>query len=213
MGNFFSKPYYDKWVEKAPSEIQNWFKKENEFLKKNIEKNSVILDVGCGFGRHLKVLAKFCKKVIGIDNNETMVEKAKRNLKEFTNAKVYLKDAEKIPFENEFFDYVICMTNTFGTFLNKRRKILKEMKRVLKNDGRIIISVYSEKATDARIKGYKKVGLHIQKIENGRFYFKEGHITEQFSKEQLNKTFNSIKLRARITELTPISYICVAVKS
>ena len=213
MNRFFSKPYYDKWVEEAPSEIQNWFKKENEFLKKTVKKNSVVLDVGCGFGRHIKILSKFCKKVIGIDNNKAMVTKARKNLAELTNIEIYSEDAQKLHFKNEFFDYAICMTNTFGTFLNKKLKILREIKRVLKKNGKIIVSVYSEKATDARIKGYKKVGLHIEKIENGRVYFKEKHITEQFSKEQLNKIFNSIQLNIRIMELTPISYMCTATKS
>ena len=213
MDKFFSKPYFEIWLKQASPEIKKWFQEEIDYLKKNIKLDSKILDVGCGFGRHIKVLAPFSEEVIGIDNNEDMLNKAKQNLSNFKNIKLFLQDAQKLEFDDGSFDYIICMTNTFWTFLNKKRKILREMKRVLEQNGKIIISVYSEKATNVRIKNYEKVGLHIKKMKNGKIYFKEGHITEQFSKKQLVKLSESIGLKVNIIELTPISYLCIATKS
>lgn len=211
--DIFSKSFFDKWIKEASPEILNWHKKENEFLKKIIKKNSAVLDIGCGFGRHIKILAEFCRKVFGVDNNKTMLEKAKENLAGINNTEVYLENAQKLHFDNNFFDYIVCMTNTFGTFLENKTRILKEIKRVLKKNGKIIISVYSEKATDIRIESYKRVGIHIEKVKNGKVYFKDGHITEEFSKEQLKEIFNSVGLKSKIIELTPISYMCVVTKS
>ncbi len=213
MKKFFSKPFFERWTKEASPETQKWFKRENEILKKIVKKGSDVLDIGCGFGRHMRILAKFCKEVVGVDYSKTMVEKAKENLAKFSNIEVYLENAQEMHFEDESFDYVICMSNTFGIFLNKELEILREMKRVLKQDGKIIISVYSENALDIRIKDYKKVGLHIEKIKGGKVYFREGHATRQFSKKQMVKLFDSVELKAEVTELTPISYLCIATKS
>jgi len=67
MNKFFSKPSFEEWLKEAPLEIKDWFQKEIEYLQNNIRPNSKILDVGCGFGRHIKILAPFSKEVIGID--------------------------------------------------------------------------------------------------------------------------------------------------
>jgi ubiquinone/menaquinone biosynthesis C-methylase UbiE len=88
-------------------------------------------------------------------------------------------------FNDNTFDYVICLGNTFGNFGKDKYKILKEMKRVAKKNGKIIISVYSEKALPERIEGYKKV-VKIKKItKEGTVYTKDGLISEQFSKRKI----------------------------
>ena len=85
--NFFSKPFFEIWLKEAHPLIKDWLQKEIEYLKENIKSNSKILDVGCGFGRHIEVLANFSKEVIGIDENENMIMKTKQNLSNFKNVK------------------------------------------------------------------------------------------------------------------------------
>jgi len=212
MNKFFSKPFFEKWIRDAAPEIKDWFQKEIEYLQNNIKPNSKILDVGCGFGRHIQILASFSKKIIGIDNDEIMIRKAEQNLSNFDNVKLLLQEAGKLSFTDNSFDYVICMTNTFGNFPNIRLDVLREMKRVCKKGGKIIISVYSERALEIRKKDYEKVGLHITKFENGIIYTEEGLISEQFTKPQLEELFNSFGLETKIIALNPISYVCEAIK-
>jgi len=100
------------------------------------------------------------------------------------------------------------MTNTFGNFLDKKQAILTEMKKICKRNGKIIISVYSEKSLSIRKKDYEKVSLNIAQIKNNIIYTKEGLISEQFTRSQLENLFNLSGLKANITELTPISYFC-----
>ena len=64
--SFFSTPLFEKWLREAPPELKQWFKEEIEWLKESIPSNSRILDVGCGFGRHLKILANSSRKLFGI---------------------------------------------------------------------------------------------------------------------------------------------------
>ena len=212
-GKFFSKSFFETWFEQSSSELKDWFQKEIKYLKNNIKPNSKILDIGCGFGRHIKVLADFSKEVVGIDDNEDMLQKAKRKLSNFKNVRLFLQNAKKLSFDNNFFDYVICMTNTFGNFSDGKENALKEMKRVCKEDGKIIICVYSDKALKVRKKSYEKLGLHITKINNGMIYTKEGLISEQFTKPKLEKLFEKLKLKSKILELNSISFLCELTKN
>jgi ubiquinone/menaquinone biosynthesis C-methylase UbiE len=205
--------WWKKYLKICPPLISDWVQKETLWLQKNIKRGSIVLDVGYGWGRDLKVIAKIIKKGIGIENDPKIIKEAKKNLTKFKNIEVFLEDAKKMHFEDNIFDYVLCLGNTFGNFGKNKYKILREMKRVAKNNGKIILSVYSEKALPERIKGYKKVGVKIKKItKEGTVYTKEGFILEQFSKRKIKEIFKKAGLNAKITELNQISYICKATK-
>ncbi len=203
--------YWQNYIKNSDLLIKDWLRKENNYLKKNIRKGSVVLDVGCGFGRNIGVIANIAGKIIGIDNNKPLCEKIVKKLLKFKNVEFFCENAEKMQFPDNTFDYVICMGNTFGDFAQNKLKILKETKRVAKKDGEIIISVYSEKALSIRKKEYSRIGIKIKKINDGIIYTDNHLILEQFDKEKLKKIFNSAKLKVKIIELNPISYLCKAV--
>jgi len=203
--------YWQNYIKNSDPLIKDWLKKENNYLKKNIKKNAIVLDVGCGFGRNIRVITAIAKKIVAIDNNKPLCEKIIKKLSEFRNVDFFCKNAKKIHFGDNTFDYVICMGNTFGDFGKDKLKILKEMKRVTKKGGKIFVSVYSEKALDIRKKEYRRIGIKIKEISNGTIYTNNHLVLEQFDKEKLKKIFNSAKLKVKIIELNPISYLCKAV--
>lgn len=200
--------YWQNYIKNSDPLIKGWLRKENNYLKKNIRKGSVVLDVGCGFGRNTGVIANIAEKIIGIDNNEPLCEKIVKKLLKFKNVEFFCENAEKMHFPDNTFDYVICMGNTFGDFAQNKSKILKEMKRVAKKGGKIIISVYSEKALSIRQKEYSRIGIKIKKISNGTIYTNNHLILEQFDKKKLQDIFNLAKLKVKIIKLNPISYLC-----
>lgn len=213
MSNMTAKSileYWQNYIKNSDPLIKDWLYKENNYLKKNVKRGTVVLDVGCGFGRNIEAINKIAKKVVGIDNNKPLCEKNIEKLSKFKDVEFFCENAEKMHFPNNTFDYVICMGNTFGDFAENKLKILKEMKRVAKSGGKIIISVYSEKALDIRKKEYKRIGIKIKKIDNGTIYTDNHLILEQFDKEKLQKIFNLAKLKIKIIKLNLISYICVA---
>jgi ubiquinone/menaquinone biosynthesis C-methylase UbiE len=89
------------------------------------------LDVGCGQG-------DFCfldpKKIIGIDMNTASLEKAKR-----IGCNVRFGDARKIPFAKLFFDGIFCAHIIEHFTVPDALKMLKEVHRVLKPGGILII--------------------------------------------------------------------------
>lgn len=114
------------------------------------KENDVILDVGTGRGLHAIGFAKALEKckVIGIDVwsqtslSGNRMEKALENAKiEGVSEKVGFKnaDARELPFLDEYFDVVVCSFVLHNIGKNWR-KALKEMIRVLKTNGKLVIT-------------------------------------------------------------------------
>lgn len=64
------------------------------------------------------------------------------------------------------------------------------MKRVLKDKGFIIMSVFSEDAFEERMRMYKKIQVPIKEIRETTVIFEESvgaNISEQFSKRDIEK--------------------------
>jgi ubiquinone/menaquinone biosynthesis C-methylase UbiE len=106
----------------------------------SLGEDSLLLDLACGPGWALRYAAHQMKgkgEFYGIDLSAEMIKQAEINSAQFKNIHFRKANAEEVPFNNDFFDYVIC-TNAFYHFANPDR-VLKEAKRVLKPHGRIYI--------------------------------------------------------------------------
>ena len=204
--------YWKKFVNTPSKPIKDWFKKENEFLKKNIQKNSMVLDVGIGYGRNIESIANIAKKIVGIDKSKFLLKEIESLTKKYPNIEFFCEDAKKMHFKDSSFDYVLCLGNTFGDFAKNRLSILEEMKRVCKKGGQIYISVYSENAIKFRIKEYERIGIKILKIDDGEIYTQDKLKLEQFNKKKLEQIFKDASLEVKIIKLNRISYMCVAKK-
>lgn len=176
---------FNKLVDVFP-EFAEWTKQDVVEIKKFLKKNSIVLDVGCGWGREIKELAPFCKKIIALDNDSKEIEIAKSYLKNIQNVEFEIQDAKKTSFPDELFDIIISVGNTFGNLGDDKEKVLQEMKRLIKKEGKILLSVYFKDTNSKRAIAYKSIGLKIKTIENGKIIFKDGLISEEFSKDELN---------------------------
>ncbi len=211
---FFEMPIALKNIrlENGPKEFMEFSEREMNFLKKNVKADSLVLDVGCGTGKHILELSKKAELVFGIDSSKQMIDKAEANLKSIENARLILNDAEKLPFADNLFDFVVCTRNTFGNFLHQK-KVLKEMKRVLKPKGRMLIGVYSQNAKDLQLAYYKKNKLKIIRITKDCIYAYPDFKSERFTKQKLEKIFKAGKLHAKIIPLNKVSWECLVSKS
>ena len=99
-----------------------------EILKEcDIDENTKLLDIGCGSGTALKLIEKeFGCKGRGLD----IYHKAE-NIVNFD------LNSGKMPYEDQSFDFVVCMDVIEHLF--HPNFVLREIKRVLKDDGQTII--------------------------------------------------------------------------
>jgi ubiquinone/menaquinone biosynthesis C-methylase UbiE len=203
--------YWDDFVlTNLPDSYKKWFEEEKKYLLKHIAKDSNVLEVGCGNGRSIFDVLSITKNITGIDHDQKAVDDARKNFSKYPNINFLKADATTLPFEDEKFDFVICMT-TFANFADKKFIILDEIKRVLKNSGHIIISVFSEDAFDERMKVYKASGVNIKKIDGTTVIFDEAlgdNVSEQFSKEELENIFSRANLTIKDITKINIAYLC-----
>ena len=113
---------------------------------KELPKNSIVIDIGCGNGRHLMPCTKKCKKCIGLDVSKELLKivKNKINQKMIKNVDLIHSDAINIPLKKNSVDAVLFIATLHNiSNRNNRIKSLKELNRILKPEGKAIISVWS----------------------------------------------------------------------
>lgn len=120
------------FVARQPIELN----RKNKSLKKNI------LDVGAGCGRNLLPFKDH--NLFAIDFSKEMIKQTKRYSKKFSlDIKAIKASATDIPFDDNKFDAIICIALLPCLKKGDREKCLEEMKRVLKPNGYMLISVWN----------------------------------------------------------------------
>lgn len=124
------------------------FKRRLEFTRntvlKNVQPSGAWLDAGCGSGIFSRMMAQhYDLNFIGIDAAPSMVEQAHSHAKrQNLDHKVkYQKidTIEALPFEENQFDGAICLSVL--EYISNPSQALEELKRVLKKDAKLIISI------------------------------------------------------------------------
>jgi len=98
--------------------------------------NKNVLDIACGTGYGLGFLKSKAKRVTGVDVDVEAAREARRECSE--NATVLLGDGLELPFFDSSFDVV----TSFETLehVHERGRFLEELCRVIRPDGRLILS-------------------------------------------------------------------------
>jgi ubiquinone/menaquinone biosynthesis C-methylase UbiE len=144
-----------------------------------------ILDAGCGDGEFVDRLSKLGADVIGIDGSETQLAKAREF---YPNEKYALGDlTDRLPFQDNSFDSAV--SRFVLMFIDDLQSLAKESSRVLKPDGKLVltvthpfypylqdmlglkhrysgISTYGEKTRGEMIIGGNTYPFHFRPIEN-----------------------------------------------
>ncbi|MCB9203310.1 MAG: class I SAM-dependent methyltransferase [Flavobacteriales bacterium] len=184
---------YEKTIETYNSVALNY---ENKFMQMDLyndtydficdkmEKNSKILDVGCGPGNISKYLFEKRNdlKILGIDLAPNMIERAKINVAE---SEFIIYDALEIDKLNQKFDAIIigfCMP-----YLSKEdcKTLINKTSKILNPNGLIYISTMED--------DYNKSGFETTSFSDGKEVYVYYH-QENLLKEELEKNdFNLIK--------------------
>jgi 2-polyprenyl-3-methyl-5-hydroxy-6-metoxy-1,4-benzoquinol methylase/GNAT superfamily N-acetyltransferase len=116
------------------------------------EGNDLILDVGCGTGRHSIELARHGYSVVGIDFVRRLIEEARGNAKTqgvSNKTKFFCEDVREYQFEYKF-DHAICLYDVIGSFASncENRKIIENIFHHLKPGGILLASMMNGELTD-----------------------------------------------------------------
>ena len=113
----------------------------------DLNRDYVAADLGCGSGFFTIPLSRRVKKVYAIDVQKEMLEFLKQKIQrqKIRNIELLLSGEDEIPLENESVDLLITV-NTLHEFRDKE-KMIGEMRRVLRRDGKAMIVDFKKEDT------------------------------------------------------------------
>ncbi len=140
---------YDAWYEEYPAVYQSELEAIREQLQ-NLPENIRGIEIGLGTGRFALPLG--IKE--GVEPSGPMTQKAQKR-----GIEVIQGTAEKLPYGDLHFDFVLFVTICH---LNSLKQALAEAKRVLKNDGALLIGFLDKDQAIAK--------QYIEKRHRSTFY-------------------------------------------
>lgn len=151
----------------------------------SLQPNSRVLEVGCGNGKNM--LYRNDLNFYGIDISEQQVNICKNK-----NLRVVKSDMTDLPFDDNIFDYEICIA-TYHHLDNDvdRQKALDEMYRTLKIGGKILITVWAmEQEPDSNFNfNLSDEMVPWKSKDDGNTYLRYYHI---YRKNELQEEINRL---------------------
>ncbi len=120
----------------------------DQLLKGRLEKKFRILDAGCGEGRNLIYFISNGYDVYGLDRDPGAIRMlrfvAKTRDKNFDTERFQTGNVQDLPYENDFFDFVICISVLhFSDSREQYFRMMGELIRVIKTEGMLFVRMDS----------------------------------------------------------------------
>lgn len=151
-----------------------------KFMGNNL---GMVLEVGCGAcGIFTSYLGKNASYLVAMEIQEKHIKEAKERLSNFKNISLVRANALSIPFLDNCFDLVVC--SQVLEHIKDDSKVLSEIHRVMKKNGRLILSVPVPPEViklvreDLLYDGHVREGYSLEELD--RLLKKEGYIIKRF---------------------------------
>ncbi len=150
---------YNK-IAKLFSDTRQYVWEELKPFAEFVNKNDVVVDLGCGNGRLYQIFADLPISYIGIDQSEELLVIAR---KQFQKGKFVQGSMLSIPLPNNSVDVIFCIAALQHIpGVDFQQKAIDEMKSVLKPGGKVILSnwnLFGEWGLkQVRVGKYKELG-------------------------------------------------------
>lgn len=133
--------YYQSGVKKSLLQ-KLWHKRKLSIARKILSQQNFkkCLDVGCASGYMVSEISRVFPYALywGVDSYDKVIDYGK---KKYPHIKFKVANAQKLPFKTGEFDLIICYETI--EHITKPLKALKEMKRVLGKNGKLILTMDS----------------------------------------------------------------------
>lgn len=111
-----------------------------ERVAEEIEQNDIVLECACGTGAISRYLAPKCRLLIATDLSRGMLRQTARNCRKYDNIKIKRADMTRLKCRDGRFDKVVA--GNVIHLLEDPHAAIKELERVCRKGGKIIIPTY-----------------------------------------------------------------------
>lgn len=150
----------------------------------------LILDVGCGVGEDCKYVEQKGFKAIGIDFSKGMLDIARQK---YPKGNFQLMDMSNIKFPANTFDGIMSNYSLFHIPREQLKQVLSEFRRVLKEEGRILLILQegtNEEMVDEPYRPGVKLYMNYFTIESISKIVKENGLEiESYERENTTSEF------------------------
>lgn len=109
-------------------------------LSELVDKDAVVLDLGCGVGRVAKHLAPFVRELHGVDLSEKMIQYAKDNCHKLSNVHFKVNNGKDLDlYPDNTFNFVYSLLTLQHLKKEDALNYVAEAYRVLKSDNRALL--------------------------------------------------------------------------
>lgn len=160
------KEFYNKYFKSFDASRVRIWKGLREFIA-SIDPGCTVLEAGCGNGKNLGYLQKLGFTAVGFDFSEELLKICQK--KKF---KVKYGDIRNIPFDDNSVDNIICIAVLHH--LQKeldRIQAVKEMIRVCKPGGRILVTVWAVEQEKEENRDFKFGDNMVKYEDDFRYYY------------------------------------------
>lgn len=178
---------YNEMSEKF-SQTRNFFWRDLVFISNYIESGDKILDFGCGNGRLVEILRDKDVDYTGADISQKLVNLAKSRYPARNFLKLSGQDI--LPFSDEYFNKVISIAVFHHFPYRYAREMAKELYRVTRSGGKIIITVWNLQQLKYR-KYFRSPKIILEKIiKKGGLGWRDGYIPFQNNQGKIFQRFH-----------------------
>jgi SAM-dependent methyltransferase len=203
----------------APRRVRQYLEAEANHILGKIRSGDALLELGCGYGRILPLLAKKAHRVVGIDTSLASLAMGRDQLGRYSNCFLLQMNAVQLAFRHHRFDVVACIQNGISAFHVNQRDLVQESIRVTKPGGTVLFSSYSDKFWENRLEWFRlqsEIGLlgeiDLEKSRDGQIVCKDGFTATTVGPGDFLSLTADLPVDAYVVEVDESSLFCEMIR-
>jgi SAM-dependent methyltransferase/uncharacterized RDD family membrane protein YckC len=199
----------------ATPRIKQYLEGEADFVLRKIKPTDRVLELGCGYGRVLLMLAEKARLAVGIDTSLDSLSLHRELCQGVPNGLVCAMGAGLMGFKDNQFDKVVCMQNGISAFNLNPKELVAEALRVTRPGGSVLLSSYTENFWEDRLEWFRLQSEHglIGEIDEeatgaGVIVCKDGFRATTFRADEFRALALEFGLIPVVTEVDSSSLFC-----
>ena len=203
----------------APERVRRYLEAEIAHALGRLRRTDEVLELGCGYGRIAKELARVAKRVVGIDTSPESLELARRLMIDEERCEFLHMDAADLRFPDGCFDAVLCLQNGICAFGVDHLRLLQEALRVAREGGLVLFSSYADAFWPDRLAWFEAQAAEglVGRVDraaskDGVIVCEDGFRAGRLSPDQFRALCSRIGIDCQVDEVDGSSVFCDIIK-